>query len=80
MANTLFLQLHCPIVRPEMIVVSDYGQTTIDFGSASIGQELLRSIIVQNISNKTIQVQRNDDSNFQKNNQSKMNFSCIVRY
>jgi len=79
-ANTLFLQLHCPIVRPEMIVVSDYGQTTIDFGSASIGQELLRSIIVQNISNKTIQVQRNDDSNFQKNNQSKMNFSCIVRY
>jgi len=63
-----------------MIVVSDYGQTTIDFGSASIGQELLRSIIVQNISNKTIQVQRNDDSNFQKNNQSKMNFSCIVRY
>ena len=76
----MFLQLHCPIVRPEMIVVSDYGQTTIDFGSASIGQELLRSIIVQNISNKTIQVQRNDDSNFQKNNQSKMNFSCIVRY
>lgn len=55
-ANTLFIQVHCPIVRPEMIVVSDYGQTMIDFGSASIGQELSRTIIIQNISNKTIQV------------------------
>jgi hypothetical protein len=39
-----------------MIVVSDYGQTTIDFGSASIGQELSHTVIIQNISNKTIQV------------------------
>ncbi len=56
MANTLFIQVHCPMVRPEMIVVSDYGQATIDFGSASIGQELLRTVLLQNISNKTIQV------------------------
>ena len=39
-----------------MIVVSDYGQTLIDFGSASIGQELSRTILIQNISNKPIQV------------------------
>ncbi|CAF0828693.1 unnamed protein product [Rotaria sp. Silwood1] len=55
-ANTLFIQIHCPIVRPEMIVISDYGQTTIDFGSASIGQELSRTILIQNISNKSIQL------------------------
>jgi hypothetical protein len=55
-ANTLFIQIHCPMVRPEIIVVSDYGQTMIDFGSASIGQELLRTVIIQNICNKTIQV------------------------
>ncbi len=56
MANTLFIQVHCPMVRPEIIVVSDYGQTMIDFGSASIGQELSRTVMIQNISNKTIQV------------------------
>jgi hypothetical protein len=39
-----------------MIVVSDYGQTMIDFGSASIGQELSRTVLIQNISNKAIQV------------------------
>ncbi|CAF3926048.1 unnamed protein product [Adineta steineri] len=55
-ANTLFLQVHCPIVRPELIVISDYGQTTIDFGSASIGQELSRTVLIQNITNKTIQL------------------------
>lgn len=55
-ANTLFLQVHCPIVRPELIVISDYGQTTIDFGSASLGQELSRTVLVQNITKKTIQV------------------------
>ncbi len=57
-ANTLFIQVHCPIVRPEIIVLSDYGHTTIDFGSASIGQELSRTVLVQNISNKPIQVSR----------------------
>lgn len=56
MANTLFIQIHCPVVRPEMIVVSDYGQTTIDFGSASIGQRILRTVLIQNIANKPIQV------------------------
>lgn len=55
-ANTLFIQIHCPVVRPEMIVVSDFGRTMIDFGSASIGQELSRSVLVQNISSKPIQV------------------------
>ncbi|CAF3515844.1 unnamed protein product [Rotaria socialis] len=55
-ANTLFVQIHCPIVRPEFIVISDYGQTTIDFGSASVGQELSRTILIQNISNKTIEL------------------------
>jgi hypothetical protein len=55
-ANTLFVQVHCPMVRPEMIVVSDYGQTAIDFGSASVGQEISRTVILQNICNKPIQV------------------------
>ena len=55
-ANTLFLQVHCPIVKPELIVISDYGHTTIDFGSASVGQELSRTVLVQNITDKPIQV------------------------
>lgn len=58
-ANTLFIQIHCPVVRPEMIVISDYGQTTINFGSASIGQQISRTVLIQNISNKPIQVSYN---------------------
>ena len=54
--HTLLSKFIVQLVSPEMIVVSDYGQTLIDFGSASIGQELSRTILIQNISNKPIQV------------------------
>ena len=47
-----------------MIVVSDYGQTTVDFGSASVGQELSRTILVQNISQKSIQVSKGEDPSY----------------
>ena len=54
--NTLYLKVHCPRMRPEVVVISDRGQTTTDFSDVSIGQSVLKSITIQNISRRTINV------------------------
>eukprot|EP00058_Branchiostoma_floridae_P005620 XP_002591108.1 hypothetical protein BRAFLDRAFT_288673 [Branchiostoma floridae] len=51
--NTLYLEIHCPSVRPSLIVISNHGRTTTDFGEVSIGQSVVKSITIQNISDKT---------------------------
>ena len=56
MHNTLYLEVHCPMVRPELVVLSDNGRTTTDFGDVSIGQSVIKSITVQNISDRTMKV------------------------
>ncbi|CAH1773330.1 unnamed protein product [Owenia fusiformis] len=52
--DTLYLEVHCPIVKPDLVVISDSGRTTTDYGSVSIGQTVNKSITIQNISNKTL--------------------------
>lgn len=36
--NTLYLEVHCPTVRPHMVVVSDSGRTVVDFANVSLGE------------------------------------------
>lgn len=35
--NTVYLKVHCPAVRPEMVVVSNHGRSLIDFDQVSVG-------------------------------------------
>ena len=35
--NTLYLEVHCPSVRPSIIVVSESGNDLVDFGKVAIG-------------------------------------------
>lgn len=52
--NTLYMEVHCPIVKPTLVVISDHGKTTLDFGEVSLGQTIIKSVTIQNISKKTI--------------------------
>ncbi|BFZ23894.1 hypothetical protein BsWGS_26933 [Bradybaena similaris] len=54
--NTLYLEIHCPAVKPQLIVVSDEGRQTIDFGSISVGQTYSKSVTVQNICDKQLKL------------------------
>ena len=54
--NTLYLEVHCPTIKPELVVISDNGRTLTDFGNVSIGQSIIKSITLQNISNKNVEV------------------------
>ena len=54
--NTLYLEVHCPAVRPQLAVISDNGKTELDFGPVSIGQSVIKSLTIQNISDKPIDV------------------------
>ena len=35
--NTLYLKVHCPAVTPQLVVVSNYGRSDVDFGQVSVG-------------------------------------------
>ena len=50
------MEVHCPIVKPTLVVISDHGKTTLDFGEVSLGQTIIKSVTIQNISKKTIDV------------------------
>ncbi|XP_074655233.1 cilia- and flagella-associated protein 74-like isoform X2 [Tubulanus polymorphus] len=52
--NTLYLVVHCPVIKPELVVISDSGRTTTHFGEVSKGQNVIKSISIQNISDKTL--------------------------
>ncbi|KAK3105163.1 hypothetical protein FSP39_018521 [Pinctada imbricata] len=54
--NTLYLEVHCPVVKPPVVVISDNGKTTLDFGEVSLGQNIIKSITVQNISDKMVEL------------------------
>lgn len=36
--NTVYLEVHCPAVRPHMVVVSDCGRSIVDFVNVSLGK------------------------------------------
>jgi len=54
--NTLYVEANCPVVRPDVVVISSSGQTVTDFGQVSVGQRVVKSITVQNISDHTVHV------------------------
>ncbi|KAL8571941.1 hypothetical protein ACOMHN_026153 [Nucella lapillus] len=54
--DTLYLEVHCPVVRPQLVVISQNGSNRVDFGEVSIGQQTSRSITLQNISNSTVEL------------------------
>ncbi|XP_038060641.1 cilia- and flagella-associated protein 74-like [Patiria miniata] len=52
--NTLYLEVHCPAVKPPVVVISDRGRTTKDFGDISVGQRIIMSVSIQNISDQVL--------------------------
>ena len=54
--NTLYIEVHCPVVRPDVVVISNSGQTVMDFGQVSVGQRVVKSLTVQNISDHVVEV------------------------
>jgi hypothetical protein len=52
--NTLYLDVICPSIKPEMILSS--GDSNINFGSVSVGHKYIQNIGIKNISNSTILV------------------------
>ena len=51
--NTLYLEVHCPAVRPHIVVVSDCGRAVVDFANVSLGKNE-RWIYIQVMSFKTM--------------------------
>lgn len=37
--NTLYLELHCPAVAPSVVVTSDNGKNTVNFGDVAVGMK-----------------------------------------
>ncbi|CAK8682360.1 unnamed protein product [Clavelina lepadiformis] len=55
-ANTLFLEVHCPVEKPPVVVISNHGHNLTDFGQVSIGQNDVKPISVQNISDHPVEL------------------------
>jgi len=56
--NTLYLDVVCPSVRPEIITLTSPATRCINFGKVSIGHKSIRKIAIKNISESTIEVCR----------------------
>eukprot|EP00076_Gallus_gallus_P032826 XP_024998364.1 cilia- and flagella-associated protein 74 isoform X1 [Gallus gallus] len=54
--NTLYLELHCPAVAPSVVVTSDNGKNTVDFGDVAVGQTILKETTIQNISPENLEL------------------------
>ncbi|XP_052338113.1 cilia- and flagella-associated protein 74 isoform X1 [Oncorhynchus keta] len=54
--NTLYLELHCPAVRPPLVVASSNGQTTINYHQVAVGQKVVKKLTVQNISQESLEL------------------------
>ncbi|XP_066500097.1 cilia- and flagella-associated protein 74 isoform X2 [Hoplias malabaricus] len=52
--NTLYLELHCPAVRPALVVISDHGETIINFNQVAIDQKVVKKVTIQNISSESV--------------------------
>ncbi|XP_032304690.1 cilia- and flagella-associated protein 74 isoform X2 [Coturnix japonica] len=55
--NTLYLELHCPAVAPSVVVTSDNGKNSIDFGDVAIGHTILKQTTIQNICPEKLELQ-----------------------
>lgn len=54
--NTIYLEVHCPAVRPHLVVVSDSGRSVVDFANVSLGRSEIKSFTIQNISDEPIKL------------------------
>ncbi|XP_065506198.1 cilia- and flagella-associated protein 74 [Caloenas nicobarica] len=54
--NTLYLELHCPAVAPCVVVTSDNGKNTVNFGDVTVGHSMRKRVTIQNISPEKLQL------------------------
>ncbi|XP_009708092.1 PREDICTED: uncharacterized protein CFAP74 [Cariama cristata] len=54
--NTLYLELHCPAVAPSVVVTSDNGTNTVNFGDVAVGHRMIKRITIQNISPEKLEL------------------------
>ncbi|KAM6371589.1 cilia- and flagella-associated protein 74 [Pluvialis apricaria] len=54
--NTLYLELHCPAVAPSVVVTSDNGKNTVNFGDVAVGHRTMKRIAIQNISPEKLEL------------------------
>ena len=50
-------RIQLSVSSPELIVISDGGLSTIDFENVSVGHSVVRTVTIQNISGRMIEVQ-----------------------
>ncbi|XP_078491264.1 cilia- and flagella-associated protein 74-like [Ciona intestinalis] len=55
-ANTLYLEVHCPVIKPPVVIISNQGHSLTDFGQVSIGQNAIKPISIQNISENSVEL------------------------
>ncbi|KAJ8371108.1 hypothetical protein SKAU_G00111360 [Synaphobranchus kaupii] len=54
--NTLYLELHCPAVRPAIVVISNKGRKTLNFQQVAVGQRVIQKVTIQNISQESLEL------------------------
>ncbi|XP_016140702.1 cilia- and flagella-associated protein 74 [Sinocyclocheilus grahami] len=54
--QTLYLELHCPAIRPALLLISDSGHNTIHFNQVAVGQKVFKKLVIQNISSETVKL------------------------
>ncbi|XP_075028392.1 cilia- and flagella-associated protein 74 [Calonectris borealis] len=54
--NTLYLEMHCPAVAPSVVVTSDNGKNTVNFGDVAVGHRMIKQITIQNISPEKLEL------------------------
>ncbi|KAM6116691.1 cilia- and flagella-associated protein 74 [Phoenicopterus ruber ruber] len=54
--NTLYLELHCPAVPPSVVVTSENGNNTVNFGDVAVGHRMIKRITIQNISPERLEL------------------------
>ncbi|KAM6046598.1 cilia- and flagella-associated protein 74 [Chlamydotis macqueenii] len=54
--NTLYLELHCPAVAPSVVVTSENGKNTVNFGEVAVGHRMMKQITIQNITPEKLEL------------------------
>eukprot|EP00794_Sanderia_malayensis_P015259 gene15259-16834_t len=50
----IYLEVHCPSVCPSVVVISDKGRNSVEFGNVATGQRVTKVVSIQNISAEDI--------------------------
>ncbi|XP_053705397.1 cilia- and flagella-associated protein 74-like isoform X2 [Synchiropus splendidus] len=56
LSNTLYLDLLCPVIQPPLVVIPNNRNNAIEFQHVAVGERVLQSLALQNISNDTIKI------------------------